>query len=83
MAEKGIFKNIQESLEEVMSGRRYLISAVEKLRKGLPDLSPQVEKLTVSIESLSNLSAVTGELTGSLDQLKTSMQTMNALNTNI
>ncbi len=83
MAEKGIFKNIQESLEEVMSGRRYLISAVEKLRKGLPDLGPQVEKLTVSIESLSNLSAVTGELTGSLDQLKTSMQTMNALNTNI
>ena len=83
MAEKGIFKNIQESLEEIMSGRRYLISTVEKLKKSMPDIAPQVDKLTSSIDSISNLSNVAGELTQSLDDLKTAVQTLNTLNTNI
>jgi len=70
MAEKGIFKNIKESLDEIMSGRRYLISTVEKLRKSMPDLAPQVEKLTGGIESISNLATVSQELGGNLNQLK-------------
>ena len=70
MAEKGIFKNIKESLDEVMSGRRYLISAIEKLKKSLPDLGPQVEKLTAGIESIANLSEVSNQLGGNLNQLK-------------
>lgn len=83
MAEKGIFKNIQETLDEVMSGRRYIISAVDKLKKSLPDLGPQIDKLTTSIDSLSNLSAVSTEMSSSLEQLQTSVQTMNALNLNV
>jgi len=83
MSEKGIFKNIQESLDEIMSGRRYLISAVEKLKKSLPDMGPQVDKLTQSIESISNLSNVANDMTASLDQMKTTVQTLGAVNTNI
>lgn len=70
MAEKGIFKNIKESLDEIMSGRRYLISAIDKLKRQMPDLAPQVEKLTSGIESISNLATVSQELGGNLNQLK-------------
>lgn len=70
MAEKGIFNNIKESLDEIMQGRRYLITAIEKLKKSMPDLAPQVEKLTNGIESISNLASVSQELGGNLNQLK-------------
>ena len=79
MAEKSIFKNIQETLDEVMSGRRYLISAIEKLKKSIPDLGPQVEKLTGGIESISNLSSISNDLTTNLGQLKDSLGAITTL----
>jgi len=83
MAEKGIFKNIKESLDEIMSGRRYLISTVEKLRKGLPDLAPQVEKLTASIDSISTISAVGNKLNATLGDLGSALEEMKTLSSNI
>ena len=83
MAEKGIFNEIRESLDEVMSGRRYLISTVEKLRKGLPDLGPQIETLSKSVEAISGLSDTATQLSGSLGQLQTSMASISNLSTTI
>ncbi|TFF95436.1 MAG: hypothetical protein EU544_02750 [Promethearchaeota archaeon] len=83
MSEKGIFKEIRDALDEVMSGRRYLISQIEKLKKSLPELGPQVQTLSSSIEAISGLSETSTKLTQSLDKLDASMQTMNTLNSNI
>ena len=83
MSEKGIFKNIKESLDEIMSGRRYLISTVEKLRKGLPDLAPSVEQLKASIDSIAAVSSVATELASSLTQLKEALEGMKTLSTTI
>jgi len=79
MAEKGIFKNIKESLDEIMQGRRYLISAIEKLKKSLPDIGPQVDKLTAGIESIANLSTVSQELGGNLNQMKEALGSISNL----
>ncbi|MHA1294362.1 MAG: hypothetical protein ACTSQJ_17090 [Promethearchaeota archaeon] len=66
-----------------MSGRRYLISTVEKLRKGLPDLAPQVEKLTASIDSISTISAVGNKLNATLGDLGSALEEMKTLSSNI
>ena len=83
MAEKGIFNEIRESLDEIMSGRRYLISTVEKLRKGLPDIGPQIDKLASSVEAISGLSENSAKLSGALEQLEGNMAVVNTLSSNI
>lgn len=79
MAEKGIFNEIREALDEVMSGRRYLISVVEKLRKGLPDIAPQIEKLNSSVDAIAGLSTTATQLSSALEKLDGTMSTVNSL----
>ena len=83
MAERGIFNEIREALDEVMAGRRYLISEIEKLKKALPDLGPEVEKLTGAIDSISQLSEISRGLTGSLTDLKESLSIVKTLSTTV
>lgn len=83
MAEKSIFNEIREALQEVMEGRRYTISVIEKLKKSLPDLGPQIDKLNASINSISNLSNVSAELTTNMNQLKDTIQTVKVLSSNV
>ena len=83
MAEKGIFREMKEALDEIMSGRRYLISTVEKLKKSLPDLGPQMEKLSAGMESISSLSSVANGLGNSLGQLQEALVAMQTLTSTI
>ena len=83
MAERGIFNEIREALDEVMAGRRYLISEIEKLKKALPDLGPEVEKLTGAIDSIAQLSEISRGLTGSLTDLKESLSIVKTLSTTV
>ena len=83
MGERGIFNEIRESLDEIMSGRRYLISTVEKLKKTLPDLAPDIEKLTGAIDSISQLSEISKGLSGSLTDLKESLSIVRTLSTTV
>ncbi len=52
MAERGIFQKINEVLDEEMAGRRYLISAIDKLRKDVPDMKPVLDELSVNVKGL-------------------------------
>ncbi len=52
MAERGIFQKINEVLDEEMAGRRYLISAIDKLRKDIPDMKPVLDELNVNVKGL-------------------------------
>ncbi len=79
MGERGIFNEIREALDEVMSGRRYLISTVEKLKKSLPDLAPDIEKLKSTIDSISQLSDISKGLTGSLSELREALTIVKTL----
>ncbi|MHA1150310.1 MAG: hypothetical protein ACTSR8_18950 [Promethearchaeota archaeon] len=83
MAEKGIFNEIREALDEVMSGRRYLISVVEKLRKGLPDIAPQIDKLNSSVDAISGLSTTASQLSSALEKLEGTMGIVNTLGSSV
>lgn len=74
-----IFNKINESLDEIMSGRRFLISAIEKLRKSLPDLGPKVDELGIGIEKISALANVSGDLTQVAVDLKDGLQSVSGL----
>ncbi len=79
MSDKSIFNEIREVMQEVMEGRRYTISQIEKLKKAIPDLGPQVEKLNNSINTISNLGNIASDLTSSLGQLKETLQVVSSL----
>ncbi|MGV9199268.1 MAG: hypothetical protein ACOC44_13495 [Promethearchaeia archaeon] len=83
MAEKGIFNEIKESLQEVMSGRRYLISTVEKLKKSLPEIGPEVEKLSDSIETIKGMSDVSEKLSNNLNELSHSLEVIKKVGSDI
>jgi ABC-type transporter Mla subunit MlaD len=83
LGERGIFNEIREALDEVMAGRRYLISEIEKLKKALPDLGPEVEKLMGAIDSISQLSEIARGLSGSLTDLRESLSIVKTLSTTV
>ncbi len=52
MAERGIFQKINETLDEEMAGRRYLISAIDKLKKDIPEMKPVIDELNANVKGL-------------------------------
>jgi methyl-accepting chemotaxis protein len=83
VGEKSIFKEIKDSLDEIMSGRRYLISTVEKLKKSLPEIGPEVERLSSSIQTIQGMSEVSENLTTNLNELRNSLEVINKVGSDI
>ncbi|MHA1734438.1 MAG: hypothetical protein ACTSU5_21065 [Promethearchaeota archaeon] len=68
---EGIFGQLKEGLEEVMAGRKYLISSIKKLETTVKkniDVGPTIDKLREALEKAPDFSAISA-LEGKLDQV--------------
>ncbi|MHA1871688.1 MAG: hypothetical protein ACTSXF_12135 [Promethearchaeota archaeon] len=74
---QSIFEQIKASLEEVMSGRRYLLSVIEKLRKEMPNVQPTLDKVNETMESMQNLVALNDKVQKNLEVLQSGLGNIN------
>lgn len=74
---QSIFEQIKQSLDEVMSGRRYLIAEIEKLRKTMPDLQPQMNQMNEVLTAMELFGDVAKNTKNQLDGLQTGITSIN------
>ncbi len=79
MAERGIFQKINEVLDEEMAGRRYLISAIDKLRKDVPDMKPVLDELNVNVKGLQAFQAAGTKISDSLQKVGQGFAAINQM----
>ncbi|NVM55715.1 MAG: hypothetical protein HWN66_18595 [Candidatus Helarchaeota archaeon] len=73
--EKTIFEEIKEKIEDIIMGRRYLITEMGKLKIGMDKIVeslPNVADLTSWLDEVKSAVSNLGQLTGLIDQLQTS-----------
>ncbi len=74
-----LFSEIKENLKEVIAGRQYLISSIEKLRKGMPDFKPSLDNLAQAITGLEAFAEISRGINVKLDAMQTSIQSVNSM----
>jgi len=79
MAERGIFQKISETLDEEMAGRRYLISAIDKLRKDIPDMKPVIDELNANVKGLQAFRDAGAKISESLQKVGQGFSAINQM----
>ncbi len=79
MAERGVFNKINEALDEIMAGRRYLISAIDKLRKDIPDMKPAIDELNTNMKGLEGFRDAGGKISESLQKVGQGFSAINQM----
>jgi len=74
---QGVFEEIRQSLEEVMSGRRYLIAEMEKLRKQMPDLQPTLQGMAEALKGLEGFIGISQGIKNQLNAMQSGITSVN------
>ncbi|MHA1129908.1 MAG: hypothetical protein ACTSQQ_03775, partial [Candidatus Helarchaeota archaeon] len=80
--EKTIFEEIKEKIEDIIMGRRYLITEMGKLKLGMDKLTdslPNVADLKSWLEEVKGAVSSLGQLSGLVDQLQHSGVQLNRI----
>jgi methyl-accepting chemotaxis protein len=77
MSSQGVFEEIRQSLEEVVSGRRYLIAEMEKLRKAVPDLGPTLQSMAEAMKGLEGFVGISQGIKHQLDGMQSGISSVN------
>ncbi|MHA1341847.1 MAG: hypothetical protein ACTSRZ_18425 [Promethearchaeota archaeon] len=74
---QSIFQKMQNSLDEIIQGRKLLISTMEKLRKDVPNLAPYLEKLSDGIKNLEAFGVIASQVKDRLDGMQAGITSIN------
>lgn len=74
---KSIFESMKTSLDELVEGRKYLITSIEKIKKELPNLNPTLKQLSAGIEGLEAFLPIAQKLEGRIDGLQAGINSIN------
>ncbi|MBD3352081.1 MAG: hypothetical protein GF364_11395 [Candidatus Lokiarchaeota archaeon] len=74
---QSIFEQMKSSLDEIVQGRKFLISTMEKLKKNIPDLGPTLEQLSEGIKSLEAFGRIASQIQGRLDGMEAGVKSVN------
>lgn len=72
-----IFEQMKVSLEESLATNKFLIAAVEKLKKEIPDLGPTLNNLSEGIKGLEAFGRIAGQIQGKLDGIQAGITSIN------
>lgn len=74
---KSIFESMKTSLDELVQGRKYLITSIEKIKKEMPNLTPSLQQLTVALEGLEAFIPLAQKLEGRIDGIQAGITSIN------
>lgn len=72
-----IFEQMKVSLEESLATNKFLIAAVEKLKKEIPDLGPTLNNLSEGIKSLEAFGRIASQVQNRLDGIQAGITSIN------
>jgi hypothetical protein len=72
-----VFEQMKTTLDETLSTNKFLISAVEKLKREIPDLAPTLNHLSEGIKSLEAFGRIAAQVQTRLDGIQSGISSIN------